>query len=628
MSTIANVLFRLDSADTGMKLQRFALDAAAIKDAWKLLPADVRLANEQMQRLAQTQIRVGHLQGRDRDAYALHQERVLRFQERLTQQITVARAAADQNPLMGWYSAVQAQGTRAQWKNAMADPAFAALHEQMQGLGALGSQMAALQAGSALVGDTGAGRGGWGQAARYWGKRAAFGTGPDGTPMGAGDWAKEKIVGGAHWLRHKANQVASLFAVFEGLRMVQRSMSAFEAQADTVQALGAQLGGNFQGVSSKLKALREDYKLTLSDVRSGMGTFAEATGTLAGTDAAVRFARATGLDPNAMLGRFGRMGIFGRVDADAVERAMQFSGMSSRPAAFIDWMSQTVANLGQGMLEVPTVDAASFVGLISRAMGPAFANERGAQLTQRLIGGMRGGGGTDPVSAARMHAVRGIGRMNLGTAENPEWINTRTYRGMQAALESGKPEVLEALYRESVRLGGAGEMGRSAFQALAGRGLNTFESDRVFKSLAGHRGRMPGLEVLSGTNLDNQLAAVRGTTAYEHQRIASEMETGVYEPIGEKLKPIALDFQEAGKRLGARLANATDAISMATELLAGIGEAANYLRNDANSASRAIFEFSLLGGPFASVIAKQAIIAAGQAGAAATGGVSTGQKRQ
>ena len=324
-----------------------------------------------------------------------------------------------------------------------------------------------------------------------------------------------------------------------------------------------------------------------------------------------------------MLGTYGRMRMYGPANRNIIEATMDASGMGSRPQAYLDWMGSITQALGHGMYQVPTGAAAQYLMLVSGAMGGAYQNERGKDLTMRLLGGM-GPGGSDPVGAARLHAVRGLGggKLNIGTKANPEWVNTNSYRGMMSALESKHPMVLEALYREASRLGGGGEMGEAIFQSLAGGGLNIFESDRIFQGLRKNKG-MP--KELTGKTLDERLEAVRGTDAYVHQRIASEMETDVYEPIGEKLKPIALDFQEAGKRLGTRLANATDAISMATELLSGIGEAANYLRNNANPASRAIFEFSLLGGSLAQIVLKQGVVAAGQAGASATGGVSTGK---
>jgi hypothetical protein len=237
---------------------------------------------------------------------------------------------------------------------------------------------------------------------------------------------------------------------------------------------------------------------------------------------------------------------------------------------------------------------------------------------------MRGAGGGGIGDAVRMAAVRG-----LKIASMPD-IDTNSYRGMQAALESGAPEVLEALYRQSVKLGGTGEAGEAIFNSIAARGMNVYQSDRLFRQLKLGKGRLPQARDIRafGNNLDERLAGVEGTDAYRMQTLKSDMETQVYEPIGEKLKPVAMDLQEAGKRVAERLAGATDALSLATELMSGIGAAANYLRNQASAPARAIFEFSLLGGSAATVAARQAFVAAAQYQANQQGGVSQARKHK
>ena len=617
--SIANIALRLESGDTQLRLARFAMDSSTVRESWRGLPADVRLAQGEMTRLAQTQIRMGHMRARDREAFLVHQERVTAHRTSLQHAMGTMRGQADAHPLMGWYSALQSGGSAAQMRSAMQDPSFAGLHANMQQMRGVGSQLAGIDETSGLLGDYGAtGRRSRGQAASYWGRRAAFGAQPDGTPLTAGQSMGQSVAAGFTWTRTRLNQAADLFTLFEGIRMVTKSMHAYEEHAETVQDIGAQLGGAFQGVTVSLKNLREEYALTLDDIKAGLTTYAGLAGTVQGADSAVRFARATGLSPDAMLGAYGRMAMYGKVDPSIVERGMSYSGMAAKPGAYMNWLGATVGTLGHGMADVPSLDAARYVGLVANAMGPGYQNERGQDVTMRLLGGMRGAGGTDPVSAVRMHAVRGLRIPGM-----PD-VDTGTYRGMQAALDAGSPEVMQSLYREAVRLGGRGEMGAAAFQKLAGRGLNVFESDRIFREMGRH-GMPDAKGITAAPDVSERLEAVRGTDAYRMQALKSEMETSVYEPVGAALKPIALDFQEAAKLLAVRIANASESMNLATELLAGIGEAATYLRAS-QSGARYIFEFGLLRGSLMQTVALQTAVGVAQAGANATGGVNKGRR--
>lgn len=621
MTSTAHLRLHLDSGDTQLRLARFALDSAQVRTAWRELPEDVRLAQTEMNRLAQTQIRVGHMRQRERDQFAVYQDRVSRHHEHLVRSMDRVRGQAEANPYYGWYGALKAHGNARQWRQAMQMPEFEELHGQMQILSQLGAQRAAIMDSDAIRARYGAdGQPNFGQAAGYWMRRATFGTGPDGeTPRTAGQWAKDSAVGGFNWVRNKANQVAGLFTIFEGIRMVTRSMEAYEEHAETVQDLGARLGGNFSTVTASLAGLRKQYALTLHDIRSGLTDYARLTGTVEGSEAAVRFARATGLSPNAVLGQFGHMAMYGPMNAQMAERAMGLMGFNARPETYLGWLGATTAQLGHGMYQVGTDAPLRYMGLVAGAFGSPYMNERGQDVTQRLLGGMMGAAtGGDPVSASRLHAVR---RMDRGKFKEKYGIDIGTYWGMQEALESGAPEVLEALYGESVRLGGGGEMGQMAFKALAGRGLNFHENRRVFRHMRGAGGKMlTEGELMLGPDLSDQLAAVQGTEAYKMQALKSAMETDVYEPIGEKLKPISMDFKEAARRLAVRLAESTDAFDLAGNALLGIGDAVNYLRGErTGSAAHYLFEFSLFGGSMAEIAAKQAAIGAAQGAAAAQG---------
>ena len=243
------------------------------------------------------------------------------------------------------------------------------------------------------------------------------------------------------------------------------------------------------------------------------------------------------------------------------------------------------------------------MNLVAQAGGDAYRNERGMGLSGRMLGGVRHRGG-GALFAAKMAAVSGIGKISLGGGKH---IDTGTYRGMRAAIESGHHSVMEALFKEANRLGGGvDDLNREVFQGLLGGALGVHESDMIYDQMARNKGKMPAP---SGKNLDQDLSAVRSdrNMAWRIQRAGAEMEMDVYEKIGEVLRPVATDFKEAALIFADRVSNASDALSFVGGMLEGVADSISYLRNDASGASRAVFEIGISQGGLMDAAFNQAL---------------------
>jgi hypothetical protein len=141
--------------------------------------------------------------------------------------------------------------------------------------------------------------------------------------------------------------------------------------------------------------------------------------------------------------------------------------------------------------------------------------------------------------ALKLNAVRGLKIEGLG-------MDTNSYRGMRAALETGGPEVLEALYRMSIQQGGRGEIGAEFFQQATG--LPTIEADRLFSDMKRSGGRMPtGAAIRKAPGLDDTWKQVTDETmnpAWRAAGIRTGMEE-IHESVGKYVVPIAQDFRQA-----------------------------------------------------------------------------------
>ena len=617
----SHVRLLLDSQEAERRVRKFALDAETVRDSWSGLPSDMRRAQTEMLRIGQVQQRVGHLRRGERHAFRDHQEYVNRSQERVAR--TIERLRVDtrrDRSLSERYQGLQSGGGLT--KALRADPAMAVLHGQMTQLRRLEAQQRAT-AGTETLLDRWNVTGGVQplSMARYHGQSMVFGRSETGAPRTVGQWASSKARGALGSVGRTARQVTGIFTAFQGIQGILRSMSAFEERAMTIQDLGAQLGARFQYVADSLdgpEGLRQRFKYTLGELRPGLTELGRMTGSLEGADSALAMARGTGLPPSAVLSMLGRGAIYGPVNPDLLERTMRATGMRNRPQAYLQWWTRAQAQLGAGHLTVPNDAAASYMAFVSNAMGEPYRNQRGAALTQRLIGGVRAPG-SGAAHAAKMHAVRGLGAVDLGGGVTAD---TGTYWGMQMAAESGSPRVLEALFNEAVRLGGSGDMGVSVFHGLLGGRVNSMETMRLFQGMQRSGGRMPTAQHLATfPNLDTDRAAVQTQTAYELASLRVGMETDAYEKIGAKLMPIAMDFKDAALALASSLGETTDAMGFMGNFLSGLAGALDSINvKNRSDATPWLFDAAMFfrAGDLASFGALKTLLAAIQGGRGAS----------
>jgi hypothetical protein len=315
-------------------------------------------------------------------------------------------------------------------------------------------------------------------------------------------------------------------------------MQAYEERAETVQRLGTAMGRGFDEVGQDLDRLRDRFRFTRSEMVPALQELAHHLGSTKAASDVLYLARVTGMDPAAVAQVAARAHPYGHMDSDLIQRMVNFSGMGSRRQTAISMWGTAQGALGPGFYETPDDAAARYVALTSRAMGEPYQSERGAGFIERLVAGVRAPG-SQMMHALKLHAVRGLNVRGLD-------MDTNTYRGMRAALESGAPEVLEALYRMSIQQGGKGELGAEFFQQATG--LSTIESDRLFRDMRHSGGRMPtGAQIRQAPDLSDTWKQVTSETMNPSWRAAG-IRTGmeeVHESVGQYVVPIAQDFRQA-----------------------------------------------------------------------------------
>lgn len=614
MTTPINIPLNLQTGDTLLRLQRMALDSQKVRDSWRDLPGDVRLAHREMLRLGEQQVRTGHLRAQERRAFLEYRRHVELHHERVRQQMEHLRTSTTSHPLRGWYDAARQHASPETWRQFMADPGFAGLHAEIGEMSSLGRQDAAMSRASATVD-------GWGvntnfdagAATQYWGRRVLFGTDRDGTPRSAGHWALNTASNVGRWgMGQVRGAVGSLFDLNPIARM-HSAMRTYEESSEAVQEFGAKMGTSFDDVRERLHGLRREWKYTHAELVPGLREFARSTGTIGETptgavtrrfggavgpisalgalaalagvgagglaswrkdgaliDGSLGLARAMGLsDPTPVMQAMAHARRYGQVDVDLYERSATAAGMRSRKEPYLDIFGAAQTALGQGFLAVPEDAAARYAAMTGMAMGEPYQNQRGVDFVQRLVGGVQSRGGSQ-LDAMKYSALRGLGRIDVGGGMVAD---TGTYVGMQMALESGAPEVLAALFRESQRLGGKGDMGTLLFQKMLGGKLNTAESKRMFEWLDGRGGKTPTrAELARHQNFDDERGQVQdeaNNPSYKMARIKADVEAAE-EEIGGKLLPTAMVIKDAVAALLEALAetgSAIDALSAAADVL-------------------------------------------------------------
>lgn len=520
----------LNFGDAHLRVARLALEAERYKEAWRVLPGDMRLAHRELTRFAEVQARVGRLRKEEREVARLHMGQVEQHHENVRRNITSLQAKIQSHARETDYQRLLQGGglTRA----ALRDPGLAELHGQHRALGNLEQQDAALEQSQKFFNDNHAT--GDKTAGYYWTDR-----------MKAG--AVNKFRQG----QQLARTASSIFMGFQGVQLINHSMEAYEERAEMMQTLGSRLGGSFDLVGKSLDSMREKFAFTRAQVAPAMEHLNRLLGKNNLAEGVHAFALATGMTPADVAGHMGGMGQFGAVNTDFLERSMNASGFGSRPEAYLGMLSAAQSHLGQGFHTVPEDMAARYVGFISRAFGDQFKGERGQSVMGKLISGIRGGG--DGMSQAlKMEAARRLGSINLGGGIK---LDTNTLWGARGAMESGSPRYLEELAKTTREIFGKGELGKSQFANMSG--LNVWETEKVWGDLGRHRGRLPTRKELEAApNLDDQREVAKQGPAFRHRRLASSMEQDVLEPIGKELVPVAEDFKQAGLNLINGLARA------------------------------------------------------------------------
>jgi hypothetical protein len=537
----------MNFGDAHLRVARLALEAERYKEAWRVLPGDMRLAHRELTKFAEVQARVGRLRKEEREVARLHMGKVEEHHENVRRNATALRAQVGSHAQLAQYQQLLQSGGLT--KAALRDPGLAELHGQHRALSNLDQQDAAMEQSRKFFGDnhaTGDKTEGY-----YWANRAK-------------DGAVQKLRQGQQLARTASN----IFMGFQGVQLVNHSMEAYEQRAEMMQTLGSRLGGSFELVGKSLDAMREKFAYTRAQIAPAMEHLIRLLGKNDLISGVSAFALATGMSPADVAGHMGSMGQYGNVNTDFLERSMNASGFGTRPEAYLNMIGAAQGQLGQGFHTVPEDMAARYVAFISRAFGDQFKGERGQSVMGKLIGGIRGGG--DGMSQAlKMEAARRLGSIDLGGGIK---LDTNTLWGSRGAMESGSPRYLEELAKTTREIFGKGELGKSQFANMSG--LNVMETEKVWGDLGRNRGRLPTRKELeSAPNLDDQRAVARQGPAYRHRQIAAGMEQDVHEKIGKELIPVAEDFKQAGLNLVRGLAkaeNAQDALASWNSSMAAI----------------------------------------------------------
>lgn len=569
MSETAHVDLRLNSGDAVERLQRLALSSARMQQSWQGLPANVQLAQQELLRLTRVHTRVGYLRGEERRSVRLHADYVQRHHRAVLEHAVRLREMAASHPYRFRYEMHEAAGTL---DEAVAGDRGIAHYARIMGaLRDSEGQREVLNHSRDFFRRQGlSDRFDFGQALGYHADRVAFGAHADGTPRSPGEWAKA----GVQRVWNGARQISSLFGLFQGFQLLVHSMDAYEKKAETVQGLGARMGGRFDDVSGSLDRLRRRFSYTLAEIRPGLYEMQRLTGKAEGpavdggsaADAALLFARATGLDPSNVLSIYGRHLMYGRLDSDLMQRGLTYSGMTARPEPYLGMVGAAQGALGRGYFDVPGDLAVRYTALVGNAFGDAYRGPRGEAFMGRLFGGM-GASGSDVLQMLKYHALEGMPEFDLG---NGVKAGGSTLRGIRKALGSGNPAVLERFYRTAVEYGGTGELGRDWFEAFL-PGVAPHEIDALFEAFGAAGGKVPTARQIraAAPGLAKRAEDVEQTEHYRQQRIRTEMELGVYEQLGPTLMKTAQDAKQAATHL---IEGLTGVTSMATAVRATLDD--------------------------------------------------------
>lgn len=523
----------LNFGDAHLRVARLALEAERYKEAWRVLPADMRLAHRELTKFAEVQARVGRLRKEEREVARLHMGQVEQHHENVRRNIARLQTTIQGHAREADYQRLLQSGGLT--KTALRDPGLAELHGQHRALTNLEQQDAAME-----------------QSRKFFGDNHATG---DKT---AGYYYTDKLKEGAINKFRQGQQLArtasSIFLGFQGVQLINHSMEAYEERAEMMQTLGSRMGGSFELVGKSLDAMREKFAFTRAQVAPAMEHLIRLLGKNNLIEGVSAFALATGMSPAEVAGHMGGMGQYGAVNPDFIERSMNASGFGTRPEAFLSMLSAAQGQLGHGFHTVPEDMAARYVAFISRAFGDQFKGERGQSVMGKLIGGIRGG--SDGIGQAlKMEAARRLGSIDLGGGIK---LSTNTLWGARGAMESGSPRYLEELAKTTREIFGGGELGKSQFANMSG--LNVWETEKVWGDLGRHGGRIPTRKQLeAGANLDDQRAVARQGPAFRHRQLTAAMEQDVLEPIGKELVPVAEDIKQAGLNLVRGLSRAQSA---------------------------------------------------------------------
>tara|TARA_R100000152_G_C6782253_1_gene219327 strand:- start:2545 stop:4482 length:1938 start_codon:yes stop_codon:yes gene_type:complete len=613
--TIGNISLRLNFGNSTKTLTSLARESAKVRDQWSSMPSDLRTANREMLNLARTHVRVGHLRGRERQAFRDHHNYVRQARTRLQ---------ADYSKYTSSHIRAYEAATDAQKR----EDKFADIHKTSTQIGAIDAQQDLID--------------GLPKSASM----AFFGRNRRGEARNFGEWAGDTAKGAIRGTRRRAGQLFGLMAAFSAVQVGRKSINAYEDRVKSIHDLGVKMGTSihatgdaFSYAANRIDRMRRSLAFTLGELKPGMNLMAKLSGTVEGAEAAAGFARYRGVNVGAAMRSMARMGQFGpiaqapighlgRIQArlglahevePAFVQTMKGIGYGNRPQMFMETLESTQRLLGRGQLSVSDGQAEQWMSLVSGAFGESYRNERGKQFIHRLVGGasspMQGVG-----RHAKMHAVRNLGVMNLGTEKNPLMADPRTFRGAQMIIESGRPEVMSALFEEAVRLGGRGEYGAEIFQSLAGlRGRGgTMQSSALFSHLLESGGKMPKIRTGEGTT-DWERLAVRSSKGFEFFKLAADAEEKVFESVGKHLVPVAHDFKDAAIKLTSGLLAASETFAMTGSNMSDVAEA---LARGGLTDARDILTGDAARSPATSVIAAGAFLSqvdswAGLIGAAA-----------
>lgn len=553
------VNFRLNSGDATQRLASMASASERVRSHFSDLPRNVKHSADHLFRFAQIQERVGRLNRDQQRAAQFHLENVRRHHTHVRQEVTRLQQITANHERRAEYDRLRIHGGL---KGALRrDPALAGLHGAMQNLSSYGNQNAGLAAlmdfQRTHMNPVGGGGPGW------WMQRAAFGANPDGSPRTAGEAVAAGGLAVGRKVARTASMVGGALTAFSVAGTIHRGMQEFEARMELGQEIGAQLSNSFEAVIPALEKMQRRFALTRAEVVPGLREMVRLTGSLNDEDGglseqALRLARARGLDPSAVMSTFANNRLYSSSnDLGIVGRLINYSA-PNMPQGMLELFSTALQGMGTPGLSADPVAAARWAALMPRAFGPMFAGPRGNSMLQQLMGGIGRTGGSPVVDTMRLMAAQAVGPRKIGGM----LFDPGTVRGARAIQESRDPAYLEALYQQALNMGGRSDLAREAFQEFTG--LGTVASDRLFRDMQKHGGKLPsGRAIQRAPDVNEQLRGVQGTEAYRWQQTAAGLELDVFAKVGDALKPVAENFREVALQFGLDIQKAGGIIEMA-----------------------------------------------------------------